>query len=552
MILERIWDGARNERFRDRTRAKTISMANPGFLSYAFSMNKLERFCESRWALLALAFFVLLPYWNALPNNFLWDDEVLILGNPLIQTFHWDIFRSTLFGGDNYYRPLSVLTYLWDHTLFGLNSWGFHLTQNLWHVLVTLGFFLLLRLHFSALVSFAVALLYGLHPVHAAQVLALSGRNGILEGLWVWALLFLHLALTAPERRSAWLNGIFSALFFLFALLSKESAMAFPVLALLYVFLFLRGQWKRALPLFATYFLLLFVYGVFRLQFLPVQNIASLSMVANAPPYLRLWTGLSAFLQYIGLILFPFPLHTERHFVEESLSAWRPWLGLILLELILVWIYRSRRSNPYVVFGLGWFLVLLVPLLHFFRLPLSMAEHWLYLPLMGMLFVAAHYLSRLEKQKKLFVTTTAAILLMYTGLIFWRAFDYRDGFTLYSTDLQRSPNSFLLHTNYGVELFRRGEKAEAKIEFAQAVELMPNSGPALNNLGVIHQQEGELAKAKDLYWRSVRAGGMPLAYQNLIPILVKEGRLEEAQQLLQEARALYPNQPIFKLRAEEI
>ena len=85
-------------------------------------------------------------YLNALPNEFVYDDEVQVLENLWIRDTKYipEIFLTNVwaFIGEeflsNYYRPLMHITYMIDYHIFGLKPWGFHLTSIIFHAGVTL------------------------------------------------------------------------------------------------------------------------------------------------------------------------------------------------------------------------------------------------------------------------------------------------------------------------------------------------------------------------------------------------------------------------------
>ena len=123
------------------------------------------------------AFFV---YYNSLNNDFVFDDESVVQNNQSItdisnipkfftaeEGFHKVIGR--------YYRPVVSTLYAVDYALWGINPFGFHLTNVIIHTIAS--FLLLLILlkmfgefkHglFSALIG---ALIFAVHPVHTEAV----------------------------------------------------------------------------------------------------------------------------------------------------------------------------------------------------------------------------------------------------------------------------------------------------------------------------------------------------------------------------------------------
>src|SRR2546428_10631927 len=91
---------------------------------------------RARSVYLAVAARAVIVYLGALWNEFVWDDQVIILGNPLVQTWAGlaTAFASPYwppFVGGYLYRPLTLLTYVLDWHIGG--AAGFHAVNLLWH-----------------------------------------------------------------------------------------------------------------------------------------------------------------------------------------------------------------------------------------------------------------------------------------------------------------------------------------------------------------------------------------------------------------------------------
>ena len=70
-------------------------------------------------------------YLTALPNAFVWDDENLIVANPLIKAWSLlpELFGSPLQPNTLYYRPLQGVVHLLAYQTFGLWAPGFHVVS---------------------------------------------------------------------------------------------------------------------------------------------------------------------------------------------------------------------------------------------------------------------------------------------------------------------------------------------------------------------------------------------------------------------------------------
>ena len=90
----------------------------------------------------------------ALPGQLLWDDLYLARDNPFIKSplLVLEAFRHYLFP-DSYaghYRPVQNISYIFDYLIWNTETYGYHLSNVLWHVgSGILLYFLLRELFFS-------------------------------------------------------------------------------------------------------------------------------------------------------------------------------------------------------------------------------------------------------------------------------------------------------------------------------------------------------------------------------------------------------------------
>lgn len=221
---------------------------------------------KTRARLLTVGLFVALAlaaYANVLGTFFLSDDFAQIG-----KVVEGDL--SVTWGREHggFFRPLFIFSYFVDTQLWGRHPLGFHLTNVLLHSLNALLVFLLAarlaereeadetrptpettrretpsfadtttpgRLPFinvpgRTALAYAAALIFLLHPSHTEAVTWVSGRADLLSTLFC-LLALLGFLKHARTRRAAPLA--LSLLFFALALLSKEAALSFPLLAAL-------------------------------------------------------------------------------------------------------------------------------------------------------------------------------------------------------------------------------------------------------------------------------------------------------------------------------
>ncbi|MCK4911289.1 MAG: hypothetical protein KAR83_06590 [Thermodesulfovibrionales bacterium] len=161
--------------------------------------NKIRKLFSSP-ALLALgiAAVVLVLYLPAMNGDFLnWDDDLYIHNNPDMSGLSLEFIKyafTTVVNSN--YHPLTMLSYAVDHTSWGMDPRGFHLTNVLLHslntALVVLLCFNLIRIARAdspggevndpmALVAAGVTgILFGAHPLHVESVAWVSERKDVL------------------------------------------------------------------------------------------------------------------------------------------------------------------------------------------------------------------------------------------------------------------------------------------------------------------------------------------------------------------------------------
>jgi len=100
------------------------------------------------WQLAPLVLLIVVvtavPFLGSLDNDFVnWDDGVYVKNNRQIQDLSWasvqEIFSAPL---SRAYTPFTLLSLSPDHAIWGLDPFGYHLTNLLLHLANTLLVFL--------------------------------------------------------------------------------------------------------------------------------------------------------------------------------------------------------------------------------------------------------------------------------------------------------------------------------------------------------------------------------------------------------------------------
>lgn len=496
---------------------------------------------------------------NIFGNFFVWDDEEMVVKNfPIFQTTNIpQLFKqATFFSGGSglsgwFYRPLVMMSFLLTRVIFGQSPFGFHLVQLILHLTGASILFLVLKELFQLKVkkeATPLALLLSLiFVVHPAHVEAVSYIASIAEPLYT--LLFLLAFLVVIKSKSRKLTSkqfcIVMVSFFL-SLLTKEGAIIFLPIVAVYLFFFD----KKALLKKITPFIVGFGgYLIVRLTFFGTQTQRPdfLSPISNVSFYERLLTVPFVFSRFLTTFFFPRVLSVSQHRVVMNISDPYFIVPLIfsLVFLLVIAIYLIKTKSKMVTFFVLWFIFAVSPVLNLILpLDMSFAERWLYIPMIGLLgllgiFVIETEFLRKNINKLLAIGFLVVMILMIRTI--YRNMDWKDGYTLYSHDIEIESESFDLQNNLGVEMFRKEKYEDAFLHFEKSVKLQPRWTISLNNLAAAYENKGDDNMAYEYYSKSVEMGSYYLAYENLAALTLKLYGPEKAIEFLDEALVMLPN-----------
>jgi hypothetical protein len=131
-----------------------------------------------------------------------------------------------------YFRPLVVVTFAIDWSIWGYNAWGYHLTNVLLHTTATLlVYFFLRRIHLSWLAALTGALFFAIIPANAATAIYISERSDAMVTIFSLCGL-ISLDNYRRDGKMRWL--VTMNVMVICAVCSKEIGVALPFLAIFY------------------------------------------------------------------------------------------------------------------------------------------------------------------------------------------------------------------------------------------------------------------------------------------------------------------------------
>ncbi len=454
-----------------------------------------------RAGLLCLAVLAFFTFGPALANGFVWDD----LGNLVENTQYRGISAEhlrwclTAFHG-GHYQPLTWLSYMADHALWGTAPRGYHLTSLLLHALNAVLFAFLARALIrtgaeegqASLGGLVAGAVFALHPMRVESVVWVTERRDVLSGV------FCLLALLAYLRRQrAWL--VASWALFLLSLLAKALALGLPVVLLALDWYPLqrplRETWREKIPFAALS--ALFGWLALRAQ----QAHGALIDTGSHG-----WPARIAQAAY-GLAYYPrsmvatwwTPLHERPAVLHAGEIRFLLSCAGVLAAAVLVFVLRRRL--PALVTAAVCYAALVAPVLGVAQSGVQLvADRYSYLACLSWAVLAgagiAHLaLSRTPAVRWVTLVGTGAVLTFWVGSSWTYAKVWHDDDRLWSTVLQHGPSAMAAN-NLGVSALERQDYPAAVERFVEALEILPTYGRAQKNLvDVLEAQPAEVPQA---------------------------------------------------------
>ena len=339
-------------------------------------------------ALIAILGFAV--YSNSLSGRFIWDDEYLVKDNAYLKHFSQlpNLFTKNIAEGAgkkyNLYRPLQMISYMVDYSLWRLNPYGYHLTNVFLHILVGLSIYWLVNILFDdSLLAASSSILFVVHPVHTEVVSYISGRSDSLALLFILLCFICYIKYLDDKRVSLYVLMLLTCIL---ALFSREISLILPALLLLYHYTFKKEfSAKGFLPI------LIIAFGYFLLRVTALKYLLGIAPV-SATLRQRIPGFFVAIINYLRLLFVPSDLHMEYGTKLFSFSEPKALLGILTLLSLLIYAFTKRKSNRLVFFSVFWFFLALLPVSNLFPINAYMAEYWLYMPAIGFFVLLAGFI----------------------------------------------------------------------------------------------------------------------------------------------------------------
>jgi Tfp pilus assembly protein PilF len=212
-----------------------------------------------------------------------------------------------------------------------------------------------------------------------------------------------------------------------------------------------------------------------------------------------LYMNFPAVVLYLGKVIFPFNLSVLPTLQDSTLLWGFLSLGLILIVLI----FSKSKKMGYIVFGVCWFLALLLP--SFIRINTEYVadfiEHRIYLPLVGLIviFSEVDFIKNLNFSKKIILFFCGLYLVLLSVISIIHSSNFENGIKYWQNAVTNSPHHPLAHKNLGVMYYMNENYPLAIAEYEKSLDINPRETMVHNNLGVIYMYNKDFKKAEEEY-----------------------------------------------------
>jgi tetratricopeptide (TPR) repeat protein len=467
-----------------------------------------------------VTFFVFSP---TLGNDFTnWDDNEYVTNNPDITGFSTkNIVKvfSTIYVGN--YQPLTLLSYMADFSISGLNATTFHLTNLLLHCANSILVFLLLAAFVkNPLASLLGALLFALHPLRVESVAWIAERKDVLTAFFYFLSLLTYAYYVKTGRRHLF---VVSGSAMILSFLAKPMAVTLPVVMLLFDYLLRRPMQRSIIVEKLPLFILSILFAT--ITILTQHSAGAIQEFPNLSLFQRICVPFYATAFYTIKTFVPINLCALYFQPQQPTAAFKLILMISpIFTAIIATLSYINRNNRALLFGLLFFVVSMLPVIQI--IPIGgtiVADRYTYISSVGFCFLAAVAVSWLLKTfqiygKIILITVAVSIVAVYGFIAYNRCGIWKNSLTLWNDVIVKFPNP-TAYLNRGTIFNASGNYPMAIQDFSQVIAIKPDDAMAYNNKG-----------AALLAWAKMRndSSGMDLAVAEFTKALSIDHKLLHA------------------------
>jgi protein O-mannosyl-transferase len=449
------------------------------------------------------------------------------------------------------WHPLTTITHMLDCQLHGLNAGWHHFTNVLLHALAVVLLFVALQQMTGALWRSAfVSAVFAVHPLHVESVAWIAERKDVLSAVFFMLTMLAYLHYTHAPSIGRYLTVV---LVVALGLMSKPMLVTLPFVLLLLDYWPLAridGQrsntGRQVLKLVLEKIPLLALCAVSSIVTFLAQR-GAIGWTEQLPMSARINNTLVTYIVYIRQMFWPARLAVFYPHPENRLPVFEISLAVIVLIGITAAAFVFRKKAPYLMTGWLWYFGMLVPVIGLVQVGWQgHADRYSYLPQIGLYIAVTWAVTDLTRSWRFQHVALGAAALVVVGALTWRAWlqtsYWRDSEMLFTHALAVTSNNDVALNNLGIIFLERGQLDDAISKLRAAIELRPENGPAHDNLAKALLKKGQVAEAMVHYRKFLEIEPENVEARNTLgTALIQQGQVKGAIDQWQDALALQPD-----------
>ncbi len=408
--------------------------------------------------------------------------------------------RSFVMGN---YHPVTMWTLARDQAKNENDPGAFHRSNVFYHIVAALlVYFFFWRFTGSVFIGAFTGLVFAVHPMHVESVAWVAARKDQLMALFFFAALLSYLYYLEDQKRR-WLWYGLTLVLFLGSMLSKAMAAPFPVV--LFLIDLYKGRkfklplWLEKLPFFAVSFVL----GYWAII---AQRSADALTMESFPLSEKIFFAGNSVIVYIAKFLAPFKLSVFYPYPDGGVP-FPYYLTTVLAVALGVGALLSARKTKVFLFGFGLFFLMVALVLQLLSVGAAMmADRYTYIPYVGLAFLLAVGLEKLNGFRPAAGwATAAAIVVFFVALTRQRVPVWENTVTLFTDVIEKYPTVPVAYNNRGKYYgFQKQDYDRAFADLNKSIEVDPEYPNAYVNRGNVYSMREEYQQAIADYDRALQ------------------------------------------------
>jgi tetratricopeptide (TPR) repeat protein len=429
--------------------------------------------------LLILLLFAIGLNINTLFNQYALDDPIAFTENSLVQRgikgipliltkdIFYGMFKQDIPLSGGRYRPFSTIIFAIEYQLFGINPVISHAINILLFAFLIFLLFNLLHEHIfkdkELLLPFFTCLIFVLHPIHTEVIANVKSRDEII----VFILLILTTQSFIKYIDTKNIKYAMSGLIIYFvALLTRESAIPYIVIAPLLAYFFFNSTVKQSLKFILPLLGVFLVYAAIRFIVIGF-DIKSDNDVLNYPfmyatPTQAFASKVYLLFKYIGLLFLPYPLISDYGYNQIpyiNLSSSKFIISAATIVGLLIYSFATFNKRAIFSFCILYFFTTIILFSNFIiDIGTFLAERLLFQPSLAFcIIIAILTVHGINRNKLITLSLISVLAIIFSFITIKRNAEWKNNEMLYNTDVKKAPESVRLNYNAAYSLILKSK-----------------------------------------------------------------------------------------------